>query len=65
MLIGYARVSTDEQDTRLQIDALKRAGCEKIYEERARIAHRSEAAAARARRVPCSALIASAMTAGL
>lgn len=35
MLIGYARVSTDEQDTRLQIDALKRAGCEKIYEERA------------------------------
>jgi DNA invertase Pin-like site-specific DNA recombinase len=35
MFIGYARVSTDEQDTRLQIDALKRAGCEKIYEERA------------------------------
>ena len=35
MLIGYARVSTEEQDTRLQIDALKRAGCEKIYEERA------------------------------
>ena len=35
MLIGYARVSTDDQDTRMQIDALKRAGCEKIYEERA------------------------------
>ena len=35
MLIGYARVSTDDQDTALQIDALKRAGCEKIYEERA------------------------------
>ena len=35
MHIGYARVSTDDQDTRLQIDALKRAGCEKIYEERA------------------------------
>jgi DNA invertase Pin-like site-specific DNA recombinase len=34
MLIGYACVSTDDQDTRLQIDALKRAGCEKIYEER-------------------------------
>ena len=35
MLIGYARVSTDDQDTRLQIDALKRAGCERIYEESA------------------------------
>ena len=35
MLIGYARVSTDDQDTALQIDALKRCGCEKIYEERA------------------------------
>ena len=33
MLIGYARVSTDDQDTALQIDALKRCGCEKIYEE--------------------------------
>ena len=35
MLIGYARVSTDDQDTALQIDALKRCGCEKIFEERA------------------------------
>jgi DNA invertase Pin-like site-specific DNA recombinase len=35
MLIGYARVSTDDQDMRLQIDALKRAGCKMIYEERA------------------------------
>ena len=33
MLIGYARVSTTEQDTRMQIDALKNAGCEKIYHE--------------------------------
>lgn len=35
MLLGYARVSTDEQDTRLQRDALERAGCERIYEEKA------------------------------
>ena len=35
MLIGYARVSTTDQDPALQRDALKRAGCERIYEEAA------------------------------
>ena len=35
MLLGYARVSTDEQETHLQIDALKGAGCDRIYEEKA------------------------------
>ena len=35
MLIGYARVSTVDQDTALQLDALSRAGCERVFEERA------------------------------
>lgn len=34
-LIGYARVSTDEQSLDLQIDALKSAGVTTLYEERA------------------------------
>jgi len=34
MLIGYARVSTREQETHLQIDALKAAGVEVIYQEK-------------------------------
>ena len=31
MLIGYARVSTSDQDLSSQEDVLKSAGCEKIY----------------------------------
>lgn len=42
MLIGYARVSTDDQNLNLQKDALTQAGCERILED-----HQSGAKVAR------------------
>ena len=35
MLIGYARVSTADQDLAMQLHALQEAGCEKTFSDKA------------------------------
>lgn len=40
MRVGYARVSREDQNTDLQIDGLKAAGCQKIFMEKASGAQR-------------------------
>ena len=34
MLVGYARVSTQDQKPELQLDALHQTGCERIFVEK-------------------------------
>ena len=46
-LIGYAQVSTEEQQTDPQLDELRAAGCREVFEERASGASRSRVELAR------------------
>ena len=41
MHIGYARVSTQDQDLSLQYDALRQVQCDNIYEDKASGTHAS------------------------
>ena len=40
MLVAYSRVSTQDQDPALQLDALSTAGCKRVFTEKASGAQR-------------------------
>jgi len=44
VLVGYARVSTQDQNPNLQLDALKAVGCERTFVEKASGTHRERPA---------------------
>ena len=47
MYIGYARVSTEDQNLAIQIQALEQAGCQKLFQEKLSGAHRQRPELAR------------------
>jgi DNA invertase Pin-like site-specific DNA recombinase len=43
MKIGYARVSTEDQKLTIQLEALKKGGCTRIFREKVSGAYRDRA----------------------